>query len=185
MFRRGYNTQHCLVGLIKKWKKSVDNGGTFGALITNLSKAFLCLPHELLIAKLDAYGFDKSSLKLIRSYLSNRKQRVKINDRYSSWSEMLFGVPQGSIVGPLLFSIFMCNMFYFLEDFDIANYADDSTPYCAGKSAEFVVKNLEQSSAILFEWRSNNYMKVNTGKSHLLLSGNSRATATIENRYTE
>ena len=101
MFRRGYNTQHCLVGLIEKWKKSVDNGGTFDALITNLSKAFHCLPHELLIAKLDAYGFDKSSLKLIRSYLSNRKQRVKINDRYSSWSEMLFGVPQGSIVGPL------------------------------------------------------------------------------------
>ena len=62
-------------------------------------------------------------------------------------------------------------MFYFLEDFDIANYADDSTPYCAGKSAEFVVNNLEQSSAILFEWLNNNYMKVNTGKSHLLLSG--------------
>ena len=70
-------------------------------------------------------------------------------------------------------------MFYFLEDFDIANYADDSTPYCAGKSAEFVVNNLEQSPAILFEWLNNNYMKVNTGKSHLLLSGNSNATATI------
>ena len=60
-------------------------------------------------------------------------------------------------------------MFYFLEDFDIANYADHSTPYCAGKSAEFVVNSLEQSSAILFEWLNNNYMKVNTGKSHLLL----------------
>ena len=76
-------------------------------------------------------------------------------------------------------------MFYFLEDFDIANYADDSTPYCEGKSAEFVVNNLEQSSAILFEWLNNNYMKVNAGKSHLLLSGNSRATATIDNSYIE
>ena len=72
-------------------------------------------------------------------------------------------------------------MFYFLEDFDIANYADDTTPYCAGKSAEFVVNDLEQSSAILFEWLRNNYMKVNYGKSHLLLSG----TATIENSYIE
>ena len=72
-------------------------------------------------------------------------------------------------------------MFYFLEDFDIANYADDSTPYCAGKSAEFVVNNLEQSSAILFEWLNNNYMKVNTGKSHLLLS----VTAVIDNSYIE
>ena len=76
-------------------------------------------------------------------------------------------------------------MFYFLEDFDIANNADDSTPYCADKSAAFFVSNLKQSSKILFEWLNNNYMNLNTGKSHLLLSGNSRATATIDNSYTE
>ena len=186
MFRRGYNAQHCLITLIEKWKKSVDNGGAFSTLLTDLSKAFNCLPRELLIAKLDAYGFDKSSLKLIHSYLSNRKKKVKINDRYSSWSEILFGVPQGSILGPLLFNIFICDMLYFLGDSDIANYADDySTAYCAGKSAKFVVNNLEQSSTILFKWFNNNYTKVNTGKSHLLLSGNSRATATIDNSYNE
>ena len=184
-FRRGCNTQYCLITLIEKWKKSVDNDGAFGALLTDQSKAFDCLPHELLIAKLDAYGFDKSSLKLIHSYLSNRKQRVKINDTYSSWSEIMFGVTQGSILGPLLFNIFICDMFYFLEGFDIADYADDSTPYCAGKSAESVVNKLGQSSTILFKWLNNNYMKVNTGKSHLLLLGNSRATATIDNRYIE
>ena len=76
-------------------------------------------------------------------------------------------------------------MFYFLEDFDIANYANDSTPYYAGKSAEFLVTNLEQSSVILFEWLNNNYMKLNLGKRHLLLSGNSRATATIDDSYIE
>ena len=92
--------QHCLISLIEKWKKSVDNSGTFGALLTDLSEAFDCPPHELLIAKLDAYGFNKTSLKLIHSYLSNRKQRVKINDRYSSWSEILFGVRQESILRP-------------------------------------------------------------------------------------
>ena len=142
-FCRVYHAQHCLVSLIEKWKKSVDNGGAFGALLTDLSKAFDCLPHELLFAKLDAYGFDKSSLKLIHSYLSNRKQRVKINDRYSSWSEILFGVLQGSILGPLLFNIFICDVFYFLENFDIESYADDSTPFCAGKRAEFFVNDLE------------------------------------------
>ena len=187
-FPRSYNAQHCLISLFEKWKKSVDNGGVFGALPTDLSKAFDCLPRELLIAKIDAYGFDKSSSKLIHSYLSNRKQRVKINDRYSLWSEILFAVPQASILGPLLFNILclgpLCDMFYFLKDF-VANYADDSTTYCEGKSAKFVVNNLEQSSAILFEWLNNNYMKVNTGKSHLLLSGNSRATATIDNSYIE
>ena len=149
-----------MVSLTEKWKKSVDNGRGFCALLTDLLKAFDCLPHELLIAKLDVHGFDKSSLKLIHTYLSNRKQRVKINDRYSSWSEILFGVQQGSILGPLLFNIFICDMFYFLEDFDIANSADDFTPYCAGKSAGFVVNNLKQSSTILFEWLNNNYIKI-------------------------
>ena len=114
--------------LIEKWKKSVDNGRAFGALFNDLSKAFDCLSHELLIANLDAYGFDDNPLKLVNSYLSNRKQKVKINNIYSSWSEILFEVPQSSILGPLLFNIFICHTIYLLEEFDIANYADDSTP---------------------------------------------------------
>ena len=111
-FRRGYNAQHCLITLIEKWKKSVDNGGAFDVLFIDLSKAFDCLPHEILIAKLDAYGFDKNALKLVNSYLTYRKQRVKINGKYSSWSEILFGVPQSSILGPLLFNVFICDMFF-------------------------------------------------------------------------
>ena len=83
-FLKGYYSQHCLIALIEKWKESVDNGGAFGALFTDLSKAFNCLSHELLIDKLHAYGFDKRSLMLIYNYLSNLKQRVKINDSYSS-----------------------------------------------------------------------------------------------------
>ena len=71
-FRRGYNTQHCLISLIEKWMKSVDNGGAFGAILTDLSKAFDCLPLELLIAKLVVYGFDKSSLKLVQLPLKKK-----------------------------------------------------------------------------------------------------------------
>ena len=133
----------------------MGNRQLFKVCLTDLSKAFDCLSHELLIAKLEAYGFDKKSLTLILNYLSSRKQRVKINDSYSSWSEILFGVPQGSILGPLLFNIFICDMFYFMEDFQIANYADDSTPFSAKQECISVIEELEISSSILFTWLKN------------------------------
>ena len=97
--------------MLEKWKNAVDQRKCFGALPTDLSKAFDCLFPELLIAKLQAYGFDVLALKLIQSYLSNRKQITKINAAYSSWKEILFEVPQGSILGPLLFNIFLCDLF--------------------------------------------------------------------------
>ena len=181
-FCKGFSAQHCLISLIEKWKKSIDNGGAFGALMTDLSKAFDCLSHELLIAKLEAYGFDEKSLKLIYNYLSNRKQRVKINNSYSSWREILYGVPQGSILGPLLFNIFICDMFYFLENHELANYADYSTPFSAKRNHKLVIEELETSSSILFKWLQTNYMKVNTDKSHLLLSGNNKL---IDNKLIE
>ena len=110
-------------------EKIVDNWGVFVALLTDLSKVFDCISHDLIIAKLEAYGFHIDALKLIHDYLSNRKQRVKVNDAYSSWKDIFYGVPQGSIPGPLLFNIHLCDLFYFLEDLDIASYADDTTIY--------------------------------------------------------
>ena len=87
--------------------KSGDNKKTFRVLLTGLSKAFNCLSHELLLGKLHACGFSIPALRLKYSYLKNRKQRTQINSAYSCWEEILFGVPQGSILGPLLFNIFL------------------------------------------------------------------------------
>ena len=98
-------------------------------MLTDLSKAFDCILHDLLIAKLAAYGFDYNSLQMLQSYLSNRKQRTKINDAYSKFCEILFEVPQGSILGPLLFNIYICDMFYDINGYDIVSHADDNTPY--------------------------------------------------------
>ena len=111
-FRNGYSTQYCLLVILEKWKNAADKGKFFGALPTNLSKAFDYLSQDLLIAKVHACVFDLPALKLIQNYLSNRKQKTKINATYSSWEEILFRVPQGSVLGPLSFNIFLCDLLW-------------------------------------------------------------------------
>ena len=88
-YRKGYSAQHALLSMLEKWKESLDKGGYGGGILMDLSKAFDTLDHELLIAKLHAYGFNKNALGLIKSYLSDRWQRVKINESYSTWSALL------------------------------------------------------------------------------------------------
>ena len=83
-FLKGYSTQHRLLALLEKWKCAVDRGKTFAALLTDLFKAFDCLDHKLLIAKRNLYGFTLPALKLVHYYLSQRKQRTKVNNAYNS-----------------------------------------------------------------------------------------------------
>ena len=150
-FRKGYSTQQCLLALIEKWKSAVDKGKSFGALLIDLPKAFDYLPHDLLIAKLHSYGFNLNALRLIHSYLSDRRQRTKINESYSSWEAILFSVPQGSILVPLLLNIFMCNLFFMVNEIYFASYADDNTPFVEGDRLEDVLDSLENASLKFFD----------------------------------
>ena len=165
--------------MTEKWRQCLDKGRISGALLTDLSKAFDCLLHDLLIAKLAAYGFDYDSLVFIQSYLSERQQRTKVNNAYSTYSDILYGVPQGSILGPLLFNIYISDMFYDIDICDIASYADDNTPYTSDFNLEEVIQKLELTTNNLFEWFKNNHMKANADKCHLLVTRDTDVTAKI------
>ena len=149
-------------------------------MLTYLSKAFDCLPHDLLLAKLHAYGIDTKSLNLLSSYLSNRKQRVRVGNFYSSWHDILTGVPQGSIFGPLLFNIFLCDLFLFLTETEIASYADDNTPFSCQYDPTNITLNLENTSSNLLTWCFNNGMKANPDKYHFLHTANIDLTVKID-----
>ena len=118
-FHKTYSTQHVLPRLIQSLKKELDNSGLVGTILMNLSKAYDCLTYDFLIAKLEAYGPDKPSLNLVSHYLRFRKQRKKIGSSYSDWANATRGIAQRSILGPLLFNIFIKDIFLFVEKPDI------------------------------------------------------------------
>ena len=170
-YRKGCSTQTALTSMLEKLKLSVDNKGFADEVLMDLSKSFDTINHQLLLAKLHAYGFSKQALAIICSYLSNRKQRIKINNVFSSWKDLILGVPQGSVLGPLLFNIYLNDLFFFLKDVGICNFADDTTTYISDESLENVLKSLEKNSMLAIHWFENNYMKSNTDKCRLIVSG--------------
>ncbi|KAK3090925.1 hypothetical protein FSP39_015749 [Pinctada imbricata] len=111
-FRRGFGCQTTLLRLVEDWKLTLDQHKCVAAILMDLSKAFDCLPHRLLLAKSEAYGLSGRAVELLGSYIGNRQQRIKILHT-SDWEDLLKGVPQGSILGPLMFNVFISGIFLF------------------------------------------------------------------------
>ena len=127
-FRKGHGWQTTLLRLLEDWKVALDKN--VAAILMDLSKAFDCLPHDILLCKLSAYGLSPNSVKLLQNYFTGRKQQIKLQGVLSSWADIQKGVSQGSIIGPLLFNIFINDIFYFIEHGTLYNYADDNTVSC-------------------------------------------------------
>ena len=171
-YRKGYSCQSLLVKVIDDWKKYLDKNHIVGALFMDLSRAFDSLPHSLLISKLNAYGLSISACNLMARYLQDRKQHVKLGPVRSTWSNLSKGAPQGYIRGPVLFNVFMNDLFYFIEKCSLYNYADDNSMSNASAKIDEVMLNLELDSKIVITWFINNDMEPHPEKFQFMVMSN-------------
>ena len=162
-YRRNYSCQHVLLRMTEAWRKCLDDNKVVGAILMDLSKAFDCLPHDLLLAKLEAYGLESNALKLIMPYLSGRKQCVKNGGYLSQLKLILSGVPQGSILGPILFNIFINDIFLTLGS-DLHNFSDDNTVTAVAETIQALINSLEIKTSKAIQWMENNDMIANPEK---------------------
>ena len=133
----------------------------------NLSKAYDCIPHDLLMAKLQAYGLDKMRLNINFDNLNDRKQRTKVRSSFSSWYDIITAIPQG----PLLFNIFINDLFLLQIKSEICKFADDNTLYSCDKEIGTVISNLKYDMTNILNWFRYNSMKTNPDKFQFVILG--------------
>ena len=170
-FQQSHGAQHAPSRLLQPWQKELHESAYTGTVLMDLSKAYGYVPHDLVFSKFEAYDFDNISLKLFHSYFSNRKQRVKIGSAISEWIDILTGIPQGSILGPLIFNIFINDLIMFIEKTDICNFADHNTLYKSSPSLSVVLNCLEHYITIVLNWFKVNSLKANPKKFRFMVLG--------------
>ena len=178
-FRKAHNTQHPLFKLFHSWQRELDSGSFVSTILMDLSKAYDCILYELLIAKLECYGLDEISLKLILNYLTHRKQRTKIGSSFISWFDIYIGVPQGLILRPLLFNIFINNLFLNVIKSEVRNFADDSTLYSFDKKLDTIFSNLKYDLENVPSWFQANSLKANPSKFQFMILGDKQNTSLV------
>ena len=168
-FRPNYSCETALLQMINKFHQAINNGQIIGMVMVDFRKAFDLVDHTLLLKKLKHYKICGDTLQWFSSYLLNRKQKVVMNNVESSTADLECGVPQGSILGPLLFLMFINDLPLYTNNVFTDLYADDTTLYVTGHSQYSVQENLQLALQKLSVWCKHNGMLLNTEKTKLML----------------
>ena len=176
-YKKGCNTNHVLIRLIKNWKTALDKSSFTGAVLMNLSKAFDCIPHDLLIAKLYAYGQSFSLVTFLNSQLKDRKQNVRINNIFSEFQNILSGVPQCSILGLILVNIFLNDLFLCIKKSDLHNFVDANTITITCNTWTRLWKTLEKEPESAVCLIKQNEMIVNVDKIQAIILNKKESAA--------
>ena len=167
-FREKHSTTHALVDVIDSIKKAIDKKNCMIGLFLDIEKAFDCVNHDILLQKLDHYGFRGHCQDFIKSYLSDRIQFTKVNGRESSKMNIQYGVPQGSILGPLFFLLYV-NDIQYSTDRDMTLFADDTGIFIVENSVELLLAKAKSTLKEVHEWYKTNKLSVNFGKSNFVI----------------
>ena len=168
-FRKMHSTEHALLSIVEEIRKNLNNGKFSCGAFIDLEKAFDTVNHKILLSKLEHYGIRETSLTWIESYLSNRKQSVKLNGVHSKYERVCCGVPQGSILGPLLFIIYINDMHSAVKSSVMHHFADDTNILFSDKNPNKIAKLLNRDLKLLYEWLCANRLSLNVSKTEFIL----------------
>ena len=173
-FRKKHSTDHAHLSIIENIKNKIDNKNLACGVFIDLEKAFDTVNHKILLKKLENYGICGISRCWLSDYLTNRKQRVKLENEFSSYQTVTCGVPQGSILGPLLFLVYINDMHRAVKHSTLYHFADDTNLIYSNKNAKTMKKHVNEDLKLIFQWLCANRLSLNVDKTEFIIFKSSR-----------